>query len=1326
MCWPDTRRGIPPKDALDIALLWLEEPVPTSGGAVRWGRPGGVARIQFKGAGFPAFAADSGNLGQAEDLEGDLPVVSSSLLGWVLNCRDWPALGRDGERPWAGASGSAIFCHGRLVGVAVEDNRTMEWRRLHTAPIHKALSLRGFAELVTRHGHLNTTAKLEEVTADTPPLVSSRQRRLAPYRETIREIHTRVSRLVGRETELGAITAFAVGPPGYHLLTGEAWAGKTALLTEAVVTALPKTVDVVAYFLSQREADADSNRFLAAVVPQLAELLDEDPPQHLDVHHFRALWTRAAAAAAAGGRNLLLVVDGLDEDLRPLGSPSIAALLPATVPDHAHVLVSSRPNPELPTDVPANHPLRAIQPETLDAFVGSAELAMLASHELTQLKRHDPDDLALTILGMLTAAAGPLTVDDLAVLTSAPATPTPSHVARIRRLVASEAARSLQPIGRGKGVRYQFAHASLMQQAQADDDLTHPDYRLRIHDWADTWRKAGWPGAVDDKPRSTPLYLLGEYLTTLSDEPAMQQTLVGDIRWAVAAVQAIGVDQVVAGTHSAVQVPGAAAPAVAVHTILRTRAHQLRDRQSARDPRFVARHLCLEALERNDHALVTTLRDQLLSLSAPGPVPLWTTQNMNRALQFEVGPIADGVREITLLCDGRVLVVTGNVMGSRGSQLLVWDPAAAPGAEMMELGCVDRGRISSVAALPDGRFVTSINSSPDDIEPRYTAKLQIWDPSGRTTRAELYHFVDEWIDTVAVLHNASVITLTHAHAEQQLVRLFQWDPAHPETDPIHLGTTVGTHGSAVTMPDGRIIAIIATEFRKDEGWQMLLVETDPSRPGTSLAPLAKVASGGSLYLAGALPDGRIALGSGGDLLALWDPAQPGTPIIRLADVTHSSQVRGAVLSDGRMILETEGRLLSWDPTPSKSAPKELGRVAGGTLRDGVRLPDGRILTSSNAGAWGNEGKLQVWESSLADNKPSELRHPSAEISAIAVLPDGRVIYSTSGHTEFLRDCEASVLIWNPMQPSAPPIELGRVIGGLISVIAVLPDGRIATGSGIQTGDGGLSGTDDGRVILWDPARPGTAPIELGRADGGRISSIVVLPDGRMATGSGAGRSEADYGQVLLWDPARPGTTPIELGRVDGGHISSVAVLPDGRIVGTTGNITGDEGRVLIWDPTQTDNTPVNLGRPGNDRLTAVAALPDGRIVTGSYDPRGGISRTISIRELVNGRIMTGRHGSRGNPRPRLTIWEPDRPQPHQLELEYDIPGFFDTVEVLRDGRVASIAGGRLGIWDPSTPATTQWVDCDAEALAVAARDDGRIDLVALHQKGRSLSGWTVP
>ena len=72
-------------------------------------------------------------------------------------------------------------------------------------------------------------------------------------------------------------------------------------------------------------------------------------------------------------------------------------------------------------------------------------------------------------------------------------------------------------------------------------------------------------------------------------------------------------------------------------------------------------------------------------------------------------------------------------------------------------------------------------------------------------------------------------------------------------------------------------------------------------------------------------------------------------------------------------------------------------------------------------------------------------------------------------------------------------------------VAVLPDGRV------------VSGGDDGRVLVWDPAAPGAAPVELGRHDDG-VVAVAVLPDGRVVSGGSDGR-------VLVWDPAVAGRRP---------------------------------------------------------------------------------------------------------------------------------------------------------------------------------------------------------
>ncbi|MFI1979516.1 FxSxx-COOH system tetratricopeptide repeat protein [Streptomyces wedmorensis] len=288
VCWPDPQAGIPPEDALDIALLWLDEPVAAGEGPVRWGRPGGTARIPFKGAGLPAFAADEGSDAQFEDLHGELSVVSTSLPGWVLDCPVWPAPaysvgsdedGRHDERPWAGASGSAIFCHGRIVGVAVEDNRTMDWRRLHAAPVHEALSLPGFARLVARHGHPGTTAVLEDVTAESGGRVPLGGDGVA-WPVEVGPVPALASAFQPRSTLRDRIESARSGGSSVVLtqvLSGGGGFGKTQLAAACATDALAQGVDLVVWASATETQQVITQYAQAAAYLRLPGATGQDP-----------------------------------------------------------------------------------------------------------------------------------------------------------------------------------------------------------------------------------------------------------------------------------------------------------------------------------------------------------------------------------------------------------------------------------------------------------------------------------------------------------------------------------------------------------------------------------------------------------------------------------------------------------------------------------------------------------------------------------------------------------------------------------------------------------------------------------------------------------------------------------------------------------------------------------------------------------------------------------------------------------------------------------------------------------------------------------------
>jgi len=512
----------------------------------------------------------------------------------------------------------------------------------------------------------------------------------------VAEIRQRTEMLISREDELAQIASFAAGDEGYWWLVGDAWAGKTSLLAE-VVTTLPEEVDIVCYFLSRREADADSSRFLAAVIPQLAFLLEQDPPA-AGLDQFRALWKGATERPSAKDRHLLLVVDGLDEDLRPRGLPSVAAQLPAHAGGHAHVLVSSRPHPELPSDIPVGHPLRRVQPIPVKPFSGAQELAVLARQELDDLLRRDDDGLAADVLGLLTAAAGPLAVQDLAAMTIA-APQSAALARRIRGLLTTSAARSLQTAAGLPGAdRYQFAHESLLAYAQADNDLNDPDFRRRIYQWAAGWQAADWPTPAGGE-KGTPQYLLDTYPSTLAQDPQRLAQLAADVGWVEAAIASTGVAPVLASLRRAAAANPASTVVAAVLATVSGQADNLRPPQPLDQPGYILRQLWMQAAELGDDDLAEDIRSRLRSRPGPRVVLRWTIRRAGRALSGELGGDDGLVRAVAVLADGRV------VIGRADGRVLVWD-AAHPGAGPAELGRHDRW-VQAVAVLADGRVVTS-------------------------------------------------------------------------------------------------------------------------------------------------------------------------------------------------------------------------------------------------------------------------------------------------------------------------------------------------------------------------------------------------------------------------------------------------------------------------------------------------------------------------------------------------------------------------------------------------------------------------------------------
>ena len=614
-------------DTVDLALLELCDEIaelpPLPVAAVDRDAPVPVPVEGCWAVGYPRFqevGTAAGVVRETAEVWGMI-LPAENLVGGLLSLQVTSAPralapGQEalGQSPWSGMSGAAVLAGERLIGVVSEHAPRRGESTITVTPL---------ASL----GHLPAAAAARwwaHLKADPGRLVMLpvRRARAEPtYRATLRQLRARTGVLQDRDEELQAIGAFAAGrpstlaPPGsqYAWLVGGPWAGKTALLAEAV-HALPPEVDCVAYFLTRPTGDADREQFLAAVVPQLAWLLDTDPPSTLDEHVFRQLWEQAAQHAADQRRQLLLIVDGLDEDLRP-GGHSVAGWLPGRLPGlPARVLVASRLYPRLPDDVDPAHPLAVLAPDKLYMLPDSphaARLRELAGQEITRLLRRADDDLALDVLGLLTAArGGPLSDADLATLTG-------SRLWKVRGVLDGEAARTLQQVGLAGTLRYSFAHETLLARCQ-QQGVGDPGHARRIHKWAATWRDRDWPAARDSQD-GTPLYLLDRYPRMLYDDPLRLAALVGDVGWVTTAIRTIGVDAVQAELKTAGAAASDGPRLAAMYAAVRGQAHHLRGREAVSDPGFVPRQLCLQSAELGETLLAADCRARQLTLDDPWP-----------------------------------------------------------------------------------------------------------------------------------------------------------------------------------------------------------------------------------------------------------------------------------------------------------------------------------------------------------------------------------------------------------------------------------------------------------------------------------------------------------------------------------------------------------------------------------------------------------------------------------------------------------------------------------------------------------------------------------
>ncbi|MFJ3792685.1 trypsin-like serine protease [Kitasatospora sp. NPDC090091] len=193
--------------SLDVALLLLDEDMGVPG-AVRWGRPVGRAPLPYEGLGFPQLASADEER-EVEHLRGVLPPLSSgSRDHYVLDQEPAPDPRSDRRKPWAGASGAAVFCGDHLVGVVIQDDQSYGTRRLRACPARSFVQDGPFAAVLAEYA--DGSPCLAEIGGALPA-----ERSPSEYTRWEEEIAQALWRWLGRPDTCAAHTRALAAQLGY-------------------------------------------------------------------------------------------------------------------------------------------------------------------------------------------------------------------------------------------------------------------------------------------------------------------------------------------------------------------------------------------------------------------------------------------------------------------------------------------------------------------------------------------------------------------------------------------------------------------------------------------------------------------------------------------------------------------------------------------------------------------------------------------------------------------------------------------------------------------------------------------------------------------------------------------------------------------------------------------------------------------------------------------------------------------------------------------------------------------------------------------------------
>ena len=510
---------------VDLALVEIEEadsPETAVAHSPEWGFLPSAAMgsmdfsVPFSAVGFPRYQAGRRGSGRSYrdtvTVQGHVQLGSYHKTGMLDLAVS--SVGGTSQVDWKGLSGAAIFVYGSLVGVVVKARPGRG--QLTGMPIAAALTeqpLR-FSEFTSSPADREAAKAALTRRGVGARIVPARRR---PYAATVQGLAARPG-LLGRDAEMTRLTNWLGSVMPYALWRAPPWAGKTALAAWLAADP-PPGVDVVAFFVS-RVRGAQADKLWATVADQLAALLYEPMPQDGDLE-FEQLWSRACEASRAAGRTLLLLLDGVDEFEERRTANSLLARLPPDPPPHAHVLLLSRPNPELPRAVPNDHPLRdAARCDQVDLSASPHAAGLRDQARLDLETVHSDAGIPLRALRLI-AAVGP--VGQREVFRAICGPDLAADDGAVYRAVTSGASgRLLSPGPTDRETRFALAHDTLREELLDGPGLDAAETdTARLLVMADEYAERGWP-------ENTPDFLLDEYPSLLArrgDVPRLTATL---------------------------------------------------------------------------------------------------------------------------------------------------------------------------------------------------------------------------------------------------------------------------------------------------------------------------------------------------------------------------------------------------------------------------------------------------------------------------------------------------------------------------------------------------------------------------------------------------------------------------------------------------------------------------------------------------------------------------------------------------------------------------------------------------------------------------------